>query len=80
LLQALSSCSASIGDYLNDHPQGLDSALQSFYFEMLQFCRVAELFDEQFLFDISKRDLDRKRCFRNCACATWCPPVSSAHA
>lgn len=29
---------------------------------MLQFCRVAELFDEQFLFDISKRDLDRKRC------------------
>ena len=62
LLQALSSCSASIGDYLNDHPQGLDSALQSFYFEMLQFCRVAELFDEQFLFDISKRDLDRKRC------------------
>ena len=62
LLQALSSCGASIGDYLNDHPQGLDSALQSFYFEMLQFCRVAELFDEQFLFDISKRDLDRKRC------------------
>jgi Rad3-related DNA helicase len=62
LLQALSSCSASIGDYLNDHPQGLDSALQSFYFEMLQFCRVAELFDGQFLFDISKRDLDRKRC------------------
>ena len=62
LLQALSFCGASIGDYLNDHPQGLDSALQSFYFEMLQFCRVAELFDEQFLFDISKRDLDRKRC------------------
>jgi Rad3-related DNA helicase len=62
LLQALSSCSAGIGDYLNDHPQGLDSALQSFYFEMLQFCRVAELFDGQFLFDISKRDLDRKRC------------------
>jgi Rad3-related DNA helicase len=61
LLQALSSCSASIGDYLNDHPQGLDSALQGFYFDMLHFCRVAELFDEQFLFDISKRDLERKR-------------------
>jgi Rad3-related DNA helicase len=37
---------------------------------MLQFSRVAELFDEQFLFDISKRNLDRKRnlsqlCLRN---------------
>ncbi|RAI69466.1 ATP-dependent DNA helicase [Pseudomonas fluorescens] len=70
LLQALSSCSASMGDYMNDHPQGLDSTLQGFYFDMLQFCRVAELFDEQFLFDISKRDLERKRnlsqlCLRN---------------
>ncbi len=70
LLQALSSCSASMGDYMNDHPQGLDSTLQGFYFDMLHFCRVAELFDEQFLFDISKRDLERKRnlsqlCLRN---------------
>ncbi|CAI8763741.1 DNA excision repair protein ERCC-2 [Pseudomonas sp. IT-P253] len=70
LLQALSACTASIGDYLNDHPQGLDNALQTFYFDMLQFSRVAELFDEQFLFDISKRNLDRKRnlsqlCLRN---------------
>jgi len=83
LLQALSSCSASIGDYLNDHPQGLDSALQSFYFEMLQFCRVAELFDEQFLFDISKRDLDRQRnlsqlCLRNVVPAGFIGPRLSA--
>jgi Rad3-related DNA helicase len=61
LLHALSLCTASIGDYLNDHPQGLDSGLQNFYFEMLQFGRVAELFDEHYLFDINKRDLDRKR-------------------
>jgi DNA excision repair protein ERCC-2 len=26
---------------------------------MLQFCRVGELFDEHYLFDISKRDLER---------------------
>lgn len=83
LLQALSSCGASIGDYLNDHPQGLDSALQSFYFEMLQFCRVAELFDEQFLFDISKRDLDRKRslsqlCLRNVVPAGFIGPRLTA--
>lgn len=79
LLQALSSCTASIGDYLNDHPQGLDSALQSFYFEMLQFGRVAELFDGHYLFDISKRDLERKRplsqlCLRNVVPAAFIGP------
>jgi len=83
LLQALSSCSASIGDYLNDHPQGLDSALQNFYFDMLQFGRVAELFDEQFLFDISKRDLERKRnlsqlCLRNVVPAGFIRPRLTA--
>ncbi len=83
LLQALFTCSASIGDYLNDHPQGLDSALQSFYFDMLQFCRVAELYDEQFLFDISKRDLDRPRnlsqlCLRNVVPAGFIRPRLTA--
>lgn len=83
LLQALSSCTGSIGEYLNDHPQGLDSALQSFYFDMLQFCRVAELFDEHFLFDISKRDLERKRplsrlCLRNVVPARFIGPRLTA--
>lgn len=83
LLQALSSCSASIGDYLNDHPQGLDSTLQGFYFDMLHFCRVAELFDENFLFDISKRDLERKRnlsqlCLRNVVPAGFIRPRLTA--
>jgi Rad3-related DNA helicase len=79
LLQAVSLCSAAIGDYLNDHPQGLDSALQTFYFDMLQFGRVAELFDEHYLFDISKRDLERKRplsqlCLRNVVPAAFIGP------
>ncbi|UFP97424.1 ATP-dependent DNA helicase [Pseudomonas fitomaticsae] len=83
LLQALSSCTASIGDYLNDHPQGLDSALQNFYFEMLQFGRVAELFDAHYLFDISKRDLERKRplsqlCLRNVVPAAFIGPRLTA--
>ena len=83
LLQALSLCTAAIGDYLNDHPQGLDSALQSFYFEALQFSRVAELFDEQFLFDISKRDLNAKRslsqlCLRNVVPAGFIRPRLTA--
>jgi Rad3-related DNA helicase len=83
LLMALSSCTASIGDYLNDHPQGLDSTLQGFYFDMLQFSRVAELFDEHFLFDISKRDLERKRalsqlCLRNVVPAAFIGPRLTA--
>ncbi|MFC6690360.1 helicase C-terminal domain-containing protein [Pseudomonas lini] len=82
LLQALSLCCASIGDYLNDHPQGLDSGLQG-YFDMLQFGRVAELFDEHFLFDISKRDLERKRnlsqlCLRNVVPAAFIRPRLTA--
>ena len=83
LLQALFSCSASIGDYLNDHPQGVDSGLQNFYFDMLQFGRVAELFDEQYLFDISKRDLERKHnlstlCLRNVVPAGFIRPRLTA--
>ncbi|EJN22556.1 DNA helicase, Rad3 [Pseudomonas sp. GM79] len=83
LLQALSLSCASIGDYLNDHPQGLDSGLQNFYFDMLQFGRVAELFDEHFLFDISKRDLERKRnlsqlCLRNVVPAGFIRPRLTA--
>lgn len=83
LLQALFACSASIGDYLNDHPQGVDSGLQNFYFDMLQFGRVAELFDEQYLFDISKRDLERKHnlstlCLRNVVPAGFIRPRLTA--
>lgn len=83
LLQALSLCTTAIGDYLNDHPQGLDAALQSFYFDALQFSRVAELFDEHFLFDISKRDLSTTRslsqlCLRNVVPAGFIRPRLTA--
>ncbi|TVT84360.1 ATP-dependent DNA helicase [Pseudomonas sp. H3(2019)] len=83
LLQALSLCTTAIGDYLNDHPQGLDAALQSFYFDALQFSRVAELFDEHFLFDISKRDLGTTRslsqlCLRNVVPAGFIRPRLTA--
>ncbi|APC19361.1 ATP-dependent DNA helicase [Pseudomonas frederiksbergensis] len=83
LLQALSLCTTAIGDYLNDHPQGLEAALQSFYFDALQFARVAELFDEHFLFDISKRDLGNTRslsqlCLRNVVPAGFIRPRLTA--
>ncbi|POA21936.1 ATP-dependent DNA helicase [Pseudomonas sp. FW300-N1A1] len=83
LLQTLASCTAAIGDYLNEHPQGLDGALQGFYFDALQFNRVAELFDEQFLFDISQREAKGKRslsrlCLRNVVPAGFIRPRLTA--
>lgn len=83
LLKALSLCISAIGDYLNDHPQGLDCRLQGFYFDALQFARVAELFDGQFLFDISKRELNPRRslselCLRNVVPAGFLAPRLSA--
>ena len=60
-LNALSACITAIGDYLNDHPQGLAGNLQAFYFEALQFNRVAELFDGNYLFDVSLRENGKRR-------------------
>ena len=83
LLKALALCVSAIGDYLNDPPQGLDSGLQGFYFELLQFARVAELFDGHFLFDISKREAGGRRsqsqlCLRNVVPAPLLRPRLSA--
>ncbi|MDO7897549.1 ATP-dependent DNA helicase [Pseudomonas citrulli] len=82
-LQALGTCTTAIGDYLNEHPQGLDGDLQAFYFDALQFGRVAESFDEQFLFDIHKREFGRQRsastlCLRNVVPAGFLRPRLTA--
>lgn len=60
-LQSLSLCIATIGDYFNEHPHAVDGVLQSFYFEAIQFSRIAELFDDHFVFDINKRELKDAR-------------------
>lgn len=62
LLMSLTGCISTLGDYFNDHPQQVpDAALQSFYLELIGFTRIAELFDEHFLFDVSRRDIGRQR-------------------
>lgn len=83
-LNALSACITAIGDYLNDHPQGLAGDLQSFYFEALQFNRVAELFDGHFLFDVSLHEHGKRRMsqlnLRNIVPAAFIGPrLASAH-
>ncbi|NWE37600.1 ATP-dependent DNA helicase, partial [Pseudomonas gingeri] len=79
LLQALSLCTSAMGEYFNDHPEALNGELQAFYFEALQFAKVAELFNEHFIFDISKRELSGKRnsstlCLRNVVPAEFIRP------
>lgn len=82
-LLALTQCLSAIGDYLNEQPQALQGDLQSFYFEALQFSRVAEAFNEHFLFDISKREAGGRRsrsrlCLRNVVPADFLRPRLSA--
>jgi Rad3-related DNA helicase len=52
LLGALQKGIAASNDYLAEHPFGLDGRLQDFLFEAMHFCRMAELFDRHFLFDV----------------------------
>lgn len=79
LLNALQNAIAGITDYLTEQPFGLDSALQTFYFEAMHFCRVAELFDEHSLFDMTvkigrRAVLSSKLCFRNVVPAGFLTP------
>ncbi|MCT9823767.1 ATP-dependent DNA helicase [Pseudomonas veronii] len=83
MLQALSLCASAMGDYFNDHPEALNGDLQAFYFEALQFAKVAELFNEHFIFDISLRQLRGKRssstlCLRNVVPAEFIRPRLTA--
>ena len=55
---------------LEQAPGELDPALLQFFFQALQFTRVAELFDDHFIFDVTLRTGPRKRrlstlCLRN---------------
>ncbi|MNZ13709.1 ATP-dependent DNA helicase DinG [compost metagenome] len=83
LLSALQGAVTAITDYLTDNPTTHDSALQDFYFEAMQFGRMAEQFDSHSLFDLSKRpgkggrDLSRL-CLRNLVPAPFLAPRFAA--
>ncbi|WP_312727941.1 ATP-dependent DNA helicase [Stutzerimonas kunmingensis] len=53
LLGALQQAVSTVTDYLAEQPGGLDAELQRAYFDAMHFCRIAELFGEHSLFDIS---------------------------
>jgi len=82
-LLALSQCVTLFGDYFNEHPHAANGELQGFYFEAIQFGKIAEVFDEHFIFDISKREYGSKPalsrlCLRNVVPAGFVRPRLTA--
>ncbi|MFL6656666.1 MAG: helicase C-terminal domain-containing protein [Massilia sp.] len=66
LLTALQGASATITEFMGEHPAPLDPALQRFYFDALHFARLAELFGEHSLFDATRADAKNSTlCLRN---------------
>jgi DNA excision repair protein ERCC-2 len=53
-LASLQKTTNAITDYLTEYPAGADGKLQQFYFDALHFSRMAEVFGEHSLFDITK--------------------------
>ncbi|WP_434771524.1 ATP-dependent DNA helicase [Pseudomonas entomophila] len=83
LLRALQRFVGVVQEQMNQAPIGIEPDLLAFYFHALQFTRVAELFDEHFLFDISVREGPGKRrlatlCLRNVVPARLLAPRMSA--
>ncbi|WP_145186575.1 ATP-dependent DNA helicase [Pseudomonas sp. URMO17WK12:I11] len=69
-VRALQQCIGLIQERLNERPSEVDPQVLQFFYQALQFSRVAELFDEHFLFDISLRQGAGKQrlaslCLRN---------------
>jgi Rad3-related DNA helicase len=83
LLNALQGAVNAVTDYFTDNPTARDNALQDFYFEAMQFGRMAEQFGSHSLFDLSKRpgrgggSLSRL-CLRNLVPAPFLEPRFAA--
>ena len=72
LLSALQGASALMTDFLAEHPAPMDPALQRFYFDALHFTRLAELFGEHSLFDVTVDDpKNTTLCLRNIVPASF---------
>ncbi|TLP64959.1 MULTISPECIES: ATP-dependent DNA helicase [Pseudomonas] len=83
LLRALQQCVGLIQERMNQAPNEVQPKVLEFYFQALQFSRVAELFDEHFVFDISQRKGTKGRrlatlCLRNIVPARLLGPRMAA--
>jgi DNA excision repair protein ERCC-2 len=85
---ALQQACAAIGDHLAETPDRPHSLLQQFYFDALQFGRLAEAFGNHSLFDVTlhqpagaRRQQDATLCIRNVVPAPFLQPrLAAAHA
>jgi DNA excision repair protein ERCC-2 len=88
LLGALQQAISAITDYMTQNPLGGDADLQRFYFDAIHFTRLAELFGEHSVFDVTKNappaGSDRARadssvlCLRNIVPAPFLAPRFAA--
>jgi DNA excision repair protein ERCC-2 len=65
LLKALQQAVSSITDFMGEQPTGASEDLQNFYFNAMQFCRLAEQFDDSSLFDVTLSERSSELCLRN---------------
>ena len=65
LLKAFQQAVSSITDFIAEQPTAASEDLQSFYFNALQFCRLAETFDDSSLFDVTLNERSSELCLRN---------------
>ena len=82
-VRALQQCIGLIQERMNEKPAEVDAQVLQFFYQALQFSRVAELFGEDFLFDVSLREGSRKRrlaslCLRNVTPARLLAPRMQA--
>lgn len=82
LLLALQNLIGEINEHLTEQPAGLSPQLQNFYFDAMQFCRIAETFGDHSLFDITRRVAQGKPattlCLRNVVPAPFLQPRFAA--
>jgi len=79
MLRALGQAATSITDYLAEHPGEVDPALQEFLFEALAFTRLAEVFDDHSLFELTRSGRGRARlALRNLIPAPFLAPRFAA--
>jgi DNA excision repair protein ERCC-2 len=78
---ALQQASAAVSDHLAQTPAQPDASLQQFYFDALQFTRLAEAFASHSLFDVTlqpagpaRKQQDATLCIRNVVPAPFLKP------
>ena len=77
-ISVLREATGLVGEHLAQGPQSVDETLLRFYFEALQFGRLAESFDTHSLFDVSLRSGEATVCIRNVVPASFLTPRFAA--